>query len=88
MLSLHFTRGVMSAGRETENHALHVLEYVKFLLCKRSLTRKACRGIPPFWSQMGSSAQIAEHSKSRGIIIKAALVWTLMAASVLLPWHI
>lgn len=44
--------------------------------------------IPPVWSQVGSGAQIAVHSKSRGIIIKAALVWTLMAAPVLLPRHV
>lgn len=50
--------------------------------------RTACRGIPPVRSQVGSGAQIAEHSKSRGIIIKAALVWTLMAAPVLLPQHV
>lgn len=50
--------------------------------------RTACRGIPPVRSQVGSGAQIAEHSKSGGIIIKAALVWTLMAAPVLLPRHL
>lgn len=50
--------------------------------------RTACRGIPPVRSQVGSGAQIAERSKSRGIIIKAALGWTLMAAPVLLPRHV
>lgn len=79
-----------STGRKTENTKQHELECMKLLLCKRSLitAERHAQGIPPFQSQMGSGAQIAEHSKSRGIIIKAAHWWTLMAAPVPLPWHV
>lgn len=37
------------------------------------------------WS---SGAQNAEHRKSRAIIIRAVLPWTLMAVPILLPQHI
>lgn len=86
-LSLLYWR---SRGRKTENTKQHELKCMKFLLFKCSLitAERHAGGIPPFQSQMGSGAQIAEHSKSRGIIIKAAHWWTLMAAPVPLPRHI
>lgn len=46
-------------------------------------------GISPRLTTAESSrAQNAEHSKSTAIIIRAVLLWTLMAVPVLLPRHI
>lgn len=42
----------------------------------------------PSLPDQSSGAQNAEHSKSTAIIIRALLLWTLMAVPVLLPRHI
>ncbi len=56
---------------------------------KGTIYRRACWGILPCLTRATSSgAQNAEHSKSTAIIIRAILLWTLMAVPVLLPRHI